>query len=78
MVWENASEKITEDKALASIQNYCLSINPDLENIMNEGQYPVYFEVVSANEEEIVKKLLSKVAELPVIKVVIVAEIKIL
>lgn len=51
---ENASEKITEDQALASIQNYCLSINPDLENIMNEGQYPVYFEVVSANEEEIV------------------------
>ena len=34
--------------------HYCYSINPDLEDIVNAGEYPVYWEIASSDEHEIV------------------------
>ena len=45
---------ITEDQAISAIQNYCYSNNPELENIVNEGEYPAYWEVSTNDEGEIV------------------------
>lgn len=48
------NEKITDDQAITAIKNYCHKTNPDLENIEKEGEYPVYWEVQSSDENEIV------------------------
>ena len=53
-VEQPAAEIITEEQAILAIRNYCVSNNPDLENIMNEGEYPVYWEVLSSDDNEIV------------------------
>ena len=45
---------ITEEQALAAIKDYCYRMNPDLEEIEQAGEYPVYWEVESGDEEEIV------------------------
>ena len=48
------NERITDDQAMTAIKNYCHKTNPDLENIEKEGEYPVYWEVQSSDENEIV------------------------
>ena len=47
-------ERINDDQAMTAIKNYCHMTNPDLENIEKEGEYPVYWEVISSDENEIV------------------------
>lgn len=47
-------DKITDDKALASIQNYCYNENPDLKDMVKNEKYNVYWELTSSNEKEIV------------------------
>lgn len=48
------TENISDDKALDAIKNYCYTANPDLENVVRAGEYPVYWEIVSSDEREIV------------------------
>ena len=45
---------ITAEEALSAIKKYCYSINPDLESIADSGEYPVYWDVQSADKDEIV------------------------
>lgn len=45
---------ISDEEALSAIRNYCCSVNPDLQEIVNAGQYPAYWEVASSDEKEIV------------------------
>lgn len=47
-------EKLSDEQALSAIRNYCLSRNPELEGIINDGKYPVYWEVSSSDEQGIV------------------------
>ncbi len=47
-------QRLTDEQALAAIRNYCCRSNPDLESIVNAGEYPVYWEVASADAREIV------------------------
>ena len=51
---DTENEPVSDDQAITAIKNYCHMINPDLENIEKEGEYPVYWEVVSSDENEIV------------------------
>ena len=54
-VMERAGEHtLTDEQALAAIRQYCLSSNPDLEGIVNAGEYPVYWEIASSDANEIV------------------------
>lgn len=49
----NAEKQLTDEQALAAIRQYCLNSNPDLESIVNAGEYPVYWEISSSDAKEI-------------------------
>ena len=46
--------ELSDGAALTAVQNYCYLANPDLEEIVSAGEYPVYWEVASSDAEEIV------------------------
>lgn len=48
------NQVLSKEQALDAIKKYCYEHNPDLEAIVNEGQYLVYWDVSSFNDEEIV------------------------
>ena len=45
---------LSEDQALSAIRNYCFAVNPDLEELVKSGEYPVYWELASSDAQEIV------------------------
>ena len=45
---------ITDEQAIQAVQRYCYTQNPDLESMANAGEYPVYWDVSSRDEHEIV------------------------
>ncbi len=45
---------LSDEQALAAIQNYCYSSNPDLKEIVNAGEHPVYWEIESGDEQQVV------------------------
>lgn len=52
---ENADAAvITEDQALEAIRNYCFANNPELESMMNSGDYTIYFDASTNDAGEIV------------------------
>lgn len=46
--------QVTDDMILNAVKNYCYDQNPDLEDIVNEGEYTVYWEVESNDAREAV------------------------
>ncbi|MCR4749681.1 MAG: hypothetical protein K5877_07835 [Lachnospiraceae bacterium] len=55
LVAEEAQEDIlTDDQILSAVKNYCHISNPDLKDIEEKGEYPVYWEVASSDENETV------------------------
>ena len=55
LVDEEAQEDIlTDDQILSAVKNYCYISNPDLKDIEEKGEYPVYWEVTSSDENETV------------------------
>lgn len=46
--------ELSDEQALSAIKNYCYSINPDLESIVNSKEYPVYWEIASSDEHKTV------------------------
>lgn len=50
----NGERTLSDEQALSAIRNYCYTNNPDLENIVNAGEYQVYWELSSSDEHEIV------------------------
>ena len=50
----NPGGTLSEDLALAAIREYCMSINPELESIVNNGEYQVSWEIASSDENQIV------------------------
>ena len=47
-------KRLTDEQALAAIQDYCYTNNPDLQSIAESGEYPVYWELLSSDENQIV------------------------
>lgn len=47
-------EAVTADQALAAVKNYCHKTNPDLQGIEDAGNYPVYWDIETADDNEIV------------------------
>ena len=54
VVAEESADVITYEQARDAIRNYCHSNNPDLEDLEKSGEYPIYWGVVSNDENEIV------------------------
>ena len=48
------SDSITDNQALESIQKYCYTNNPDLEKMVDEGQYQISWSVSLSNDDKIV------------------------
>ncbi len=52
---ESGSQKrINDDQALVAIKNYCLTINPGLEDMINSDDYTIYWDIDSSDENQIV------------------------
>ena len=47
-------KRISDEQAAAAIRRYCLIGNPDLESLVNAGESPVYWDISSSSENEIV------------------------
>ncbi len=45
---------VEDELALSIIKNYCLSQNPDLQRIVDAGEYQVSWEIESSNEQQVV------------------------
>ena len=50
----NGGETLSDEEALSAVRAYCLDANPDLEGILNAGEYPVYWIVESSSEQQVV------------------------
>ncbi len=47
-------DRITEEQALEAIRAHCYAQNPELEGIVEAGEYPVYWEAVSEDDSQII------------------------
>ena len=46
-------KELTDEEALSAVRNYCVSRNPELEDMVKAGEYPVYWEIASSDERQI-------------------------
>ena len=47
-------KRITEERAVAAVRDYCMRQDPELEGIVNAGENPVYWEISSGDEQQLV------------------------
>ena len=47
-------KRLTDEQAVSAIRQYCCIRDPDLESIVNAGQYPVYWDLSSSDGNQIV------------------------
>ena len=47
-------KRISDEQALSAIRKYCFIQNPELEDMVDAGEYPVYWDVSSSTDSEIV------------------------
>ena len=45
---------LTDEQALTAVMNYCVAVNPNLEEIVKSGEYPAYWEIESGDAREVV------------------------
>ncbi|MCR4590542.1 MAG: hypothetical protein K5668_06955 [Lachnospiraceae bacterium] len=50
----SAEGQITDEEALSAVRNYCYENNQDLKEIEDKGEYPVYWDIESRDDKEIV------------------------
>ena len=54
VISSRGEKRLTNEQAVSAIRRYCYIINPDLGKIVDEGEYPVYWDISSSAENEIV------------------------
>lgn len=54
VIERNGDRTLSDEQALSAIRNYCCANNPDLESSVNAGEYPIYWDISSSDEHEIV------------------------
>lgn len=45
---------LSDGQARSAVRDYCLAENPDLADIVNAGEYPVYWEITSSDADQVV------------------------
>lgn len=45
---------LSDGQARSAVRDYCLAANPDLAEIVNAGEYPVYWEITSSDADQVV------------------------
>ena len=53
-VASQGTKRLTDSQAASAVRNYCLISNPNLQSIVTDEEYPVYWEVLSSESNEIV------------------------
>lgn len=48
------AQPLSDELAISAVQQYCYNANPELESIVNAGEYPVYWEIASGDEQQVV------------------------
>lgn len=48
------SKALTDEQAVAAVRAYCCEANPDLAEIAEAGEYPVYWDVSDSNAQQVV------------------------
>ena len=51
---KNGKSRLTDEQALSAVRSYCLARNPELQGIIDAGQYPVYWDIASGDAQEVV------------------------
>ena len=51
---DKKNETLTDEQAYTAVRNYCILANPDLEDIAASEEAPVYWEITSSDEQQIV------------------------
>ena len=46
--------RLSDEQAVSAVRRYCCTCDPGLEDLANAGEYPVYWELSSSGEDEIV------------------------
>ena len=54
VITRNGEARLTDEQALSAIRSYCLLVNPDLAQIIDAGEYPVYWEIAASDEQQVV------------------------
>ena len=54
VIGRNSEGTLSDEQALSAIKSYCYISNPELESIVKAGEYPVYWDISSSDEDEIV------------------------
>ena len=54
VISSQGEKRLTKEQAVSAIRHYCYIINPDLGKIVDAGEYPVYWDISSSDENEIV------------------------
>lgn len=54
VIANQAESRITDEQAVSAVRNYCLAVNPELMNSVNAGDAPVYWDLSSSDENQIV------------------------
>lgn len=54
VIAKQAESRITDEQAVSAVRNYCLAVNPELMNSVNAGDAPVYWDLSSSDENQIV------------------------
>ena len=50
----NGNFRLSDEQALKTVTNYCASANPELQSIVEAGEYATYWEVSASSEAEVV------------------------
>ena len=51
---EDTDGRLTDEQALDAVRNYCFGKNPELESMVESGEYPIYWDIASSGEQEVV------------------------
>ena len=51
---DSKPDVLTEQQALDAIRNYCFNQNPNLKNMMDSGEYNIYWDVTTNDTNEII------------------------
>ena len=54
VIERSAPALLSNEQALAAIKAYCYRSNPDLEAMVNAGEYPIFWEIAAADEQQVV------------------------
>ena len=54
IIGKSSEKQLTDEQAVAAIRSYCIAQDPGLEQLVNAGEYPTYWDIASSDENSVV------------------------